>query len=1337
MTSGLVEQSPDAGGIATSAPSWTKRVLLGTLGTAGATVALAAFATSAFANAANPLPVSTGTISPAGGNAVRVAVSGEWNWGELSGSSVQSDCNKRYGVGYAVDWWGFGTGGAAIPGLHGQVAVTTGGTPSLADQPLAPSVALTTQSHQTFHASSLLNGFDNNLCAHQDPQGFPTGPWSSYAIYPNEQSVPNLICVNMYDLHGSTGVPKLSDFTSSNGDNSIKTNDFDPTVNQQYCFHPTFQHPVSITVDKQNDAHVGGGFHDTETADSAGQDVTFQVTVTNTSAVSVVVDSVQDAFPVVNNVAPAGSNVTCRDANNANVVGQTLAAGASVTCTFDLTNYAPANGSLTDRATVTVHEAGLTSNSTSGHDDSTVNAPDKASLAAHILLCDNGQQTTTQVPNGSLSATGPTNLGPLQQIPATTVDPGNYAVGATAPNGYELVTCGNYNGAATQNVTLAPGDSKNVKFYVDQIRTPNVTVNKQGPAEGTLGDNGVYTIRATNNGNAASPAQTFTDTLDPGETFVAQGSSTECTALGKVVTCTLVALPVGGHADFTVVVSYDATGTLTDCATINGQQVPSCVTTDVGEPKLRVLKDGPAEGDLNGTGSYTMTVKNIGNRASKATTFTDTLPTGETFVAQGSSAACSVLGQVVTCSVNALAAGASQTFTVVVSYSKTGILTDCATIAGQPNASCVDTEVGEPKLHVVKDGPATGDLGGTGSYTMTVINSGNRASTATTFTDTLPSGETFVAQGSSAGCSAVGQVVTCSVNALAAGHSQGFTVVVSYSKTGILTDCATIAGQANPSCVDTEVGAPKLQVVKDGPAAGVLGGNGTYTMTVTNTGNRGAAATTFTDTLPAGETFVAQGSSAACSAAGQVVTCSVNALAAGAHQTFTVVVSYSKTGSLTDCATIGGQANPSCVTTDVGQPNVTVVKSGPATGTLGNNGLYTLVATNTGNRASTATTVFDTLPAGETFVAQGSSTACSAMGQIVSCSLGSLPAGGSASFTVVVSYTKTGNLTDCATVAGQANPSCVTTNIPGEPALTVTKTNDADGDGIFHDSETATTPGDPVTFKVVVTNTSTVPVAIDSVVDVYAATSVNECASLLGTVLAPGASATCTFTITGYAPAAGSSLLDTVTVLGHEDGNPGNTTQGSDTSNVRTAKPPAPGPDLAIVKSADKDTVQAGDTLTYTLAVTNVGDGPTTGAITVTDSVPSGLDLVSVDGGSNWDCTVSGRFFSCLYLGGDLAAGASAADITVVTTVNDTASIRVINTGVVDTPGDVNPDNDRSTVKTPVTKVLPEKIVKTPPTAVLPFTGSKATSLLPVGLLMVLFGAALLGAARRRRTSVS
>ena len=1118
--------------------SWTKRVALSAFGTAGAGIAMVAFAAAAFANAPNPTSVSASASDPDAQGRVTVTVSGTWSWEAPASPSPQTNCDGRYGAGWAVDWWGINKAPQAINGLSYQVAATTGagaiatngsGQPFLTTSTAAsPAVTLTSKTGTTFHASKTINGWITPLCTN----GRPIGNFSSTATYPNAASVPDKICVNFYDLHGSPGQPKLDDFFSTNGDNSIKTNAFDPATVNGNCSVVVPQHP-SVKVDKTNDANGDGSFGEPETAPALSTNVPFKVVITNNSTVAETIDSVTDAIPT----GSAANAVSCLTSGGANVVNQTLNPGASVTCFFTKNNYLAANGiqvdgSLEDDVKVNVHSSN--GNQGTGHDTSLVNAP--------------------------------------------------------------------------------AGQS-------------NVTVAKTGPATGDLDGNGTYKIVATNSGNKASAATTFTDTLPDGESFVSFTGPGNCAAAGQVVTCNLPSLAAGADATYTVTVKYTKSGDLKDCATINGQAVPSCVTTHVGEPNVTVKKTGPAKGDLDGNGTYTIVATNTGDAASKATTFTDTLPVGETFVSSTGPGNCSAVGQVVTCNLPALdakgGANDSRTYTVTVKYTKSGDLTDCATINGQQVPSCVTTHVGEPNVTVKKTGPAVGLLNDQGTYTLVATNDGDAPSKATTFTDTLPDGEAFDAAKSSNKCSAVGQVITCQLGALdakgGAHDSASFTVVVTYTKTGDLTDCATINGQPVPSCVTTHVVQPKLQVKKTGPATGTLNGNGTYTLVVTNNGDGDSLATTFTDTLPAGESFVSSTGPGNCAAAGQVVTCDVPALAKN---------------------------------------------------------------------------------------------------------------GGSVTYTVTVKYTKSGNLTDCATIAGQPVPSCVTTHIPGEPSLLVVKTNDADGDGVFHDTETAENEGDAVTFKVVITNTSGDPIAIDTISDAFDVTTLAECPNLIGTVLDAGDSVTCTFTVADYAPAAGESLLDTVTVGGHQE--PGGTpVTGTDTSTVKTR---SIAPDLAIVKTADQDAVDVGDTLTYTLEVTNVGGGPTTGAVTVTDSVPDGLTLVSVDGGSSWDCSVNGQDITCTYLGGVIDAGETVPQITIVTTATTAAVPRVVNTGVVSTPGDNNPTNDRSTVETPVTNVLGERVPRAnPPTEVLPFTGDRTGSMLPVGVTALLLGTMLVVAGRRRR----
>jgi len=176
----------------------------------------------------------------------------------------------------------------------------------------------------------------------------------------------------------------------------------------------------------------------------------------------------------------------------------------------------------------------------------------------------------------------------------------------------------------------------------------------------------------------------------------------------------------------------------------------------------------------------------------------------------------------------------------------------------------------------------------------------------------------------------------------------------------------------------------------------------------------------------------------------------------------------------------------------------------------------------------------------------------------------------------------------------------------------------------------------------------------------------------------------------------------------------------------------AKAPDLAIIKVASLPKVKVGNSLTYRLAVTNVGTGPTTGTVTVSDDVPDGLAITSVSG-TNWSCTPTGQHVGCTYTGGVIQPGETVNTIKIATTVLTTAPTVLVNTGVVSTPGDTNPSNDRSTVTTPVTRVLGVKVVKTP-VKVLPFTGSKHTGLLvELALLMLTLGLGLVIAGTSRR----
>jgi uncharacterized repeat protein (TIGR01451 family) len=250
-----------------------------------------------------------------------------------------------------------------------------------------------------------------------------------------------------------------------------------------------------------------------------------------------------------------------------------------------------------------------------------------------------------------------------------------------------------------------------------------------------------------------------------------------------------------------------------------------------------------------------------------------------------------------------------------------------------------------PDLTLSKSHTGGFAVGSTGTYTMTVGNSGTAATSGTiTFTDTLPAGltvnngaaGTFTAGGTNGGnwnCSsnaANPQTITCtSSTAIAASGNSVFNFPVTVGLgtvvgTNSITNTASVSGggqtnTANDSSSDpTTVLSPDLTISKSHTGNFTQGGTGAYSLTV---GNTGTAATsgpvTVTDTLPTGLSVTAgtvalTGTNAAnwsCNAVGQVITCtSSTAIANGASSTFgfNVAVASNAPASLINSVSVSG-----------------------------------------------------------------------------------------------------------------------------------------------------------------------------------------------------------------------------------------------------------------------------------------------------------------------------------------------------------------------------------------------------------------------------------------------
>src|SRR5207342_3054692 len=111
--------------------------------------------------------------------------------------------------------------------------------------------------------------------------------------------------------------------------------------------------------------------------------------------------------------------------------------------------------------------------------------------------------------------------------------------------------------------------------------------------------------------------------------------------------------------------------------------------------------------------------------------------------------------------------------------------------------------------------------------------------------------------------------------------------------------------------------------------------------------------------------------------------------------------------------------------------------------------------------------------------------------------------------------------------------------------------------------------------------------------------------------------------------------------------------ESNSTTNTATAPTiiaiPAPGIDLTITKRHSPQTVVAGQTFTYTIAVSNVGGTASSGAVTVTETPPAGLTVTALVG-AGWTCTVATPTSTCTRSDA-LAPATSYPDITVTTSV--------------------------------------------------------------------------------------
>ncbi|HEX9756175.1 MAG TPA: hypothetical protein VGB26_00070 [Nitrospiria bacterium] len=304
---------------------------------------------------------------------------------------------------------------------------------------------------------------------------------------------------------------------------------------------------------------------------------------------------------------------------------------------------------------------------------------------------------------------------------------------------------------------------------------------------------------------------------------------------------------------------------------------------------------------------------------------------------------------------------------------------------------------------------------------------------------------------------------------------------------------------------------------------------------------------------------------------------------------------------------------------------------------------YTVTVTNNGPDNGTNVILTDTLTPGLTFIsATPSQGSCSETGGVVTCPLGNLANGLSATVTIVGIPTTDGSITNTATVSGnEGDPNSgnnsvseITTVNPASSDLSIIKTDSPDpvlvGQNLVY-TLTATNNGPSIANGITVTDT------LDSSVTFLSATPTQgSCFESGGTVtcslgtLSNGSGAAITILVQ---PTLEGSISNSASVTANENDPNGTNNSDSEITNVKAASS-----DLSLTKIDTPDPVSVGATLTYNINVINNGPSLANG-VTVTDSLPGGVSFGSAVP-SQGICSENSGTVTCNL--GTLSDGASA-----------------------------------------------------------------------------------------------
>jgi uncharacterized repeat protein (TIGR01451 family) len=739
-----------------------------------------------------------------------------------------------------------------------------------------------------------------------------------------------------------------------------------------------------------------------------------------------------DVLPPAN--LPAASNFTVTAAitstttdpiaaNNQNASTAPVQTSADLSITA--TGPAQVTAGTSATFTITLHNSGPSDAQTVSLTD--VVPTGATSIALAPLLNPDGFSTATSATAGPITVNAAT-------VAANNTD--TFLLTLFAPS--SLATGTTFNDTASvSSKTSDPNTGNNQSTATATITTSaDLGVTVSGPLTVTAGAAASYTVMLMNSGPSDAVNVKITDTL-PTSASAALVSVTPAmtnpdafntSQTGNTLTLS-TATVAKGHSDLFTIVLMPASNlplgtTLTDSATVssdtadpvlgNNQSTATSAVTTVAD--LSVSMTGPVAVTAGTSVTYTITLADKGPSDAQNVSLTDTLPAGATGVtltpAAGNPDAFAITqaGNTITATAKAaVGANSVDVFTLTVlapsnlgqgadfseQVSVTGTTFDPNTANNVSSVtSAITTSADLVVSATTPSNPTTVTAGAEATYTFALTNNGPSDAQGVTFTDTLPSGGTFVRlQPLINPDNFVVTGNTTQPTTMTAGHVDTFLAVVTpasrlpngspFSQSAI---AATSTSDPTPGDNDnadtftstvTVAAQLSLTPTPTAPQTVTAGSPATFTVAVSNAGPSDAQGVTLTDTFPAGTTILSVtkqsgNDSSIPSVQGSIVNEQFNTVAAGNTDVFLIVAqpASSLPSNSTFDTTVSLTSTTPNFSTSTGTTSTVATKSplaasvsGPASAAEGDTVTYTVTVTNNGPSDANSVMLTETPPA--------------------------------------------------------------------------------------------------------------------------------------------------------------------------------------------------------------------------------------------------------------------------------------------------------------------------------------------------------------------------------------